>query len=114
MSATPRKPLAAVPNQGEATSRTDTPASADQASTHGPYSRPPRGPALLSGERQAMLAEVLAGVRLHAFDRKALDWLCRWTDTPTFLAVLGVLERARQLPGTAERTHAATGKRDRG
>ncbi len=121
MSATPRKRLAAVPTvppdgQGRApTSRTSTPttpAAAAGAGAHGPYSKPPRSPALLHGERQPMLAEALQGVRLGAYDRKALDWLCRWTDTPTFLAVLGVLERARQLAG--DRPTAAAGKEDRG
>jgi hypothetical protein len=100
MSGTPRKRLAAVPavppdGQGHApASRTSKPAAADDG--HGPYSRPPRSPALLPGERQPMLAEVLDGVRLGAYDRHAVDWLCRWVDTPTFLALLGMVHRARQ------------------
>lgn len=123
MSDAPRRRLAAVPDappkgKGRAAARrtdttTTTPAAAAGAG-HGPYSKPPRGPALLPAERQAMLAQVLQGVRLHAYDRQALDWLCRWTATPTFLALVGILERARQLPG-ADRAPAAAGEsKDRG
>lgn len=102
MSAAPRKQLVAVPDvppdgQGRApaASRTGKPAVADVDRGHGPYSRPPRG-VLLPGERQPMLAEVLDGVRLGAYDRRAVEWLCRWLDTPTFLSLLGLLERTRQ------------------
>ncbi len=104
MSTTPRKRLAAVPTvppdgEGRAPARrtsTPTTAAAADGGAHGPYSRPPRGRALLPGDRAPMVAQALQGVRLGAYDRRAVDWLCRWTDTPTFLAVLGLLERARQ------------------
>jgi hypothetical protein len=72
---------------------------------HGPYGKPPRGRAILAGERATMLAEALRGVRLGAFDRQALEWVCRWVDTPTFLALLGIVERAHahtSLPAVGE------------
>jgi hypothetical protein len=103
MSDAPRRRLAAVPavppdGNGRAaarrTGKPTTPAAAGGA--HGPYSKPPRGPALLPAERQPMLAAALRGVRLYAYDRRTVDWLCRWLDTPTFLSLLGLLERARQ------------------
>jgi hypothetical protein len=78
--ATPAAPPAPAPSAGPA--------------VHGPYGKPPRGRAILAGERATMLAEALQGVRLGAFDRHALEWLCRWADTPTFLALLGILQRA--------------------
>jgi hypothetical protein len=71
-----------------------TPARSAESTVHGPYGKPPRGRAILAGERASMLAEALRGVRLGAYDRRALQWLCRWADTPTFLALLGVLQRA--------------------
>jgi hypothetical protein len=117
MSNAPHRRLAAVPDvppdgNGRAAARRTgkpaTPTTAAAGGAHGPYSKPPRSPALLANERKAMLAEVLDGVRLHAYDWRALDWLCRWTDTPTFLALLGVLERTRQL--AADRATAAAGK----
>jgi hypothetical protein len=116
MSQAPRKRLAAVPDvppdgEGRApASRTSKPTAPAAAAggAHGPYSKPPRGRALLPGERQPMLAEVLQGVRLYAFDRQALDWLCRWLDTPTFLALLGIIERASQA--AADRATAAAGE----
>jgi hypothetical protein len=72
---------------------------------HGPYSKPPRGRAILAADRATMLAEALQGLRLGAFDRQALQWLCRWADTPTFLALLGILQRAHahtSLPAVGE------------
>jgi hypothetical protein len=67
-----------------------------QPTTHGPYSTPPRSRAILPAERTQMLADALRGVRLGAFDRRSIQWLCRWVDTPNFLALLGILQRARQ------------------
>jgi hypothetical protein len=52
-----------------------------------------------------MLSEALRGVRLGAFDRHALEWLRRWADTPTFLALLGLIQRAHahtSLPAVGE------------
>jgi hypothetical protein len=84
-----------------------TPARSAESAVHGPYSKPPRGRAILAGERASMLAEALRGVRLGAYDRQALQWLCRWADTPTFLALLGILQRAHahtSLPAVGEGT----------
>ena len=106
MSTTPRKRLAAVPTvptvpdgQGRAPARrtsTPTTAAAAGGGAHGPYSRPPRSRALLPSERAPMVAQALRGVRLGAYDRRTVDWLCRQLDTPTFLALLGILQRTRQ------------------
>ncbi len=101
MSAAPRKQLTAVPDvppdgEGACTSEPDQQARRGRRRPcPRPLSRPPRG-VLLPGERQPMLAEVLRGVRLGAYDRRAVEWLCRWLDTPTFLSLLGILERTRQ------------------
>jgi hypothetical protein len=46
--------------------------------------------------RKALLDQVLQDVELGAWDRRILDWLADCLDTPTFLAVLGILQRARQ------------------
>jgi hypothetical protein len=124
MSQAPRKRLVAVPDvpdvppegKGRAaarrTGKPTTPAAAG-GGAHGPYSKRPRGPALLPAERQPMLAQALDGVRLYAYDRHAIDWLCRWLDTPTFLSLLGILERTRQLAGDRATAAAGEGK-DRG
>jgi hypothetical protein len=53
-----------------------------------------------------MLADALQGVRLGAFDRRAIDWLCRQVDTPTFLSLLGILQRARQATPQLEQPQA--------
>ncbi len=62
---------------------------------HGPYPRPPRGHYLGFDQRTSMLHGALHGIKLGAFDRRTIDWLCHWCDTPTFLVVLGLVERAR-------------------
>jgi len=62
---------------------------------HGPYPRPPRGQHLGFDQRTTMLHAALHGVKLGAFDRRTIDWLCHWCDTPTSLVVLGLVERAR-------------------
>jgi len=62
---------------------------------HGPYPRPPSGLFIGFDQRTTMLHGALHGVKLGAFDRRIIDWLCHWCDTPTFLAILGMVERAR-------------------
>ncbi len=112
-----RKRLAVVPPDGGGEDRPKPPVHSPKAASagagggraHGPYARPPRGLVLLPAERTPLLAEALKGVRLHAFDRRAVDWLCRQADTPTFLALLGLLHRARQA--AADRAAAAAGER---
>jgi hypothetical protein len=81
------------------------PAPSAGPAVHGPYGKPPRGRAILPTDRATMLSEALRGVRLGAFDRHALEWLCRWADTPTFLALLGLIQRAHahtSLPAVGE------------
>ena len=61
---------------------------------HGPYEREPREPFIALDQRKALLGQVLQGVELGAWDRRILDWLAGHLDTPTFLVVLGIIERA--------------------
>jgi hypothetical protein len=104
-----RVSLRPVPDPTSPTSQTAAPAptSSERPVVHGPYGKPPRGRAILPTDRATMLAEALRGVRLGAFDRQALQWLSRWADTPTFMALLGILQRAHahtSLPTAGEGT----------
>jgi hypothetical protein len=104
-----RASLRPVPDPTNSTNQPTAPAPAPSAgpTVLGPYGKPPRGRAILPTDRATMLAEALGGVRLGAFDRQALQWLCRWADTPTFLALLGILQRAHahtSLPPVGEGT----------
>jgi hypothetical protein len=72
----------------------DTPSLPEQP--HGPYPRPPRRLYLGFDQPTTMLHAALHGVKLGAFDHRTIDWLCHWCDTPTFLVVGGLVERARQ------------------
>src|ERR671931_1851228 len=101
-----RAGLRSVPDATSPTNQAAA-AAAPAPAGHGPYSKAPRGRAILAAERATMLAEALRGVRLGAYDRQALQWLCRWADTPTFLALLGILQRAHahtSLPAVGEGT----------
>ncbi len=62
---------------------------------HGPYEREPREPFIAADQRKALLAQALQDIELGAWDRRILDWLATHPDTSTFLAVLGMLQRAR-------------------
>jgi hypothetical protein len=93
---TGRPSLRPVPDPTNPAGQSDQPATRGQPAAHGLYSKPPHSRAVLPAERQPMLADALRGVRLGVFDRQAIDWLCRWVDMPTFLALLGILQRARQ------------------
>jgi hypothetical protein len=70
---------------------------------HGPYEYAPSESFIAPIRRAAMLTEALAGVELGAWDRRILQWLAHWCDTPTFLAILGMLQRAR-IAAQAEAT----------
>jgi hypothetical protein len=70
---------------------------------HGPYEQEPREPFIAANQRKALLGQALQGVELGAWDRRILDWLAGHLDTPTFLVVLGMVERAK---ATGE--HAST------
>jgi hypothetical protein len=61
---------------------------------HGPYEQEPHEPFIAAAQRRALLDQALQGVELGAWDRRILDWLAGHLDTPTFLAVLGMVERA--------------------
>jgi hypothetical protein len=73
----------------------DQPVRSGQASDHGPYEHQPAETFIAPARRTAMLAEALAGVELGTWDQRILAWLAHWCDTPTFLAILGLVERAR-------------------
>jgi hypothetical protein len=65
------------------------------APCHGPYEHQPAEAFIAPTRRTVMLAGALTGVELGTWDRRILDWLAHWCDTPTFLALLGMLQRAR-------------------
>jgi hypothetical protein len=87
----------------------DTPSLPDRLATsppadHGPYQHQPAETFIAPARRTAMLAAALAGVELGTWDARILAWLAHWCDTPTFLAILGMVERARQAaPRSQER-----------
>ncbi len=80
------------------------------AARHGPYQQQPTEDFLAPAPRTAMLQAALDGVTLGTWDTRILTWLCHWSDTPTFLAILGWIERARVA---AEAAHTSACQRDR-
>lgn len=64
---------------------------------HGPYPQPPRSRHLPAEKRRLLLDRALHGVALGAWDEQVAGWLCEVPDTPTMLAIIGMLERARQV-----------------
>jgi hypothetical protein len=62
---------------------------------HGPYEYSPPESFIAPARRAVMLTQALAGVELGTWDQRILQWLAHWCDTPTFLAILGMLQRAR-------------------
>ena len=66
--------------------------------THGPYQHQPAESFIAPARRSAMLAQALRGVELGTWDARILAWLAHWCDTPTFLAILGMTQRARHAP----------------
>ena len=65
----------------------------------GPVDAPPRGFMPLA-EQARILAGVLAGIELGAWDRQIVQWLAGW-DTCTVLTVASLIARARAA-GPAE------------
>ncbi len=59
----------------------------------GPVEAPPRG-FVPAGERAEILAGVLAGIELGAWDRRIAEWLAGW-DASTVLTVASWIARAR-------------------
>jgi hypothetical protein len=73
---------------------------------HGPYHQPPTEAFIGFAQRRTLLLAALGGVELGAWDARILDWLAHFCDTPTFLAVLGLLERARRAGAELARGQA--------
>jgi hypothetical protein len=48
-----------------------------------------------AGEQRRILAEVLAGVELGAWDERVVDWLAGW-DASTVLTIASLIGRARE------------------
>jgi hypothetical protein len=63
--------------------------------SHGPYHHPPTEAFIGFAQRRTLLLAAVGGVELGAWDGRILDWLAHFCDTPTFLAVLGLIQRAR-------------------
>ena len=59
----------------------------------GPVEAPPRG-FMPAAEQAQILAGVLAGIELGAWDRQIVQWLAGW-DTCTVLTVASLIARAR-------------------
>ena len=59
----------------------------------GPVETPPRGFVPQAGQAR-ILAGVLAGIELGAWDRQIVEWLAGW-DTCTVLTVASLIARAR-------------------
>jgi hypothetical protein len=66
--------------------------------THGPYEHQPAETFIAPARRTAMLAAALGGVELGTWDQRICGWLAHWCDTPTFLAIVGMIQRARHAP----------------
>ena len=59
----------------------------------GPVQAPPRG-FIPPAEQAQILADVLAGIELGAWDQQIVQWLANW-DTCTVLTVASLIARAR-------------------
>jgi hypothetical protein len=59
----------------------------------GPVEAPPRG-FVPQAEQARILAGVLAGIELGAWDQRIVEWLAGW-DTCTALTVASLIARAR-------------------
>ena len=59
----------------------------------GPLEAPPRG-FVPHAEQVGILAGVLAGIELGAWDRRILEWMAGW-DTSTALTIASWIERSR-------------------
>ncbi len=73
----------------------------------GPYQQPPRGLFVAVAQRQVLLHAALEGVELGALDHRIIGWLAHYCDTPAFLSVLGIPQRARIAAQAAPQRQAA-------
>ena len=60
-----------------------------------------------------LLAAVLTGVELGAFDRRILDWLADW-DGPTLVTIVSLILRARNAASLAAASTSGTDDPPRG
>jgi hypothetical protein len=77
------------------------------APPHGPHHHPPTETFIGFARRHQLLLAALQDVELGAWDARILDWLAHFCDTPTFLAILGLVQRVRTV-STADRLPAAS------
>ena len=63
----------------------------------GPVEAPPRG-FVPEGERAEILAGVLAGIEMGAWDRRIAAWLAGW-DAATVVTIASWIERSRTARG---------------
>jgi hypothetical protein len=84
-----------------------TPTTGARVACHGPYEHQPHETFIAPARRTAMLTQALHGVALGTWDLRILQWLAHWCDTPTFLAILGMLQRARIAAQAAPQREAA-------
>ena len=78
------------------------------APCHGPYQQQPHETFIAPARRTTMLQAALDGVALGTWDTRILAWLCHWSDTPTFLAILGWIQRARTAAAAQHHQAAST------
>ena len=83
---------------------------ADPAACHGPYQLQPTEDFLAPARRTSMLHAALQGVTLGTWEQRILAWLCHWSDTATFLAILGWVERARRAGEAAHTSDCQRGR----
>jgi hypothetical protein len=72
----------------------------------GPLEQEPTPLFLPVQDRAGLAHQVLAEVRLGAWDRRILHWLASGTDTSTLLTILSLIERAKAAELAAERSGA--------
>jgi hypothetical protein len=75
--------------------RASLPDSTPEPACYGPFEYSPHETFIAPARRLVMLDQALDGVALGTWDQRILVWLAHWCDTPTFLAILGMLQRAR-------------------
>jgi hypothetical protein len=77
--------------------------------THGPYQQQPAETFIAPARRTTMLAHALQGVELGTWDQRIVTWLAHWCDTPTFLAIVGMIQRARHAALRSQQQEGSRG-----